>query len=176
MSLTLKFDFRFISMTQKPLAIFLVILALCSCSKAPDQRVDIVKFDELQKIMTRSEGKLEVINFWATWCKPCIEELPYFENLYQQKSEALNVTLISLDFADQFEKRVIPFVKEKGLSPDILLLDEIDYNSWIDKVDPSWSGAIPATLVINPNTGQRKFVEKELAKGEIESIINELVN
>jgi len=176
MSSTLKFNSGFYRMIQKTLSILLVIVALCSCNRPPEQRVDIVKFDELQKLMTRSESKLEVINFWATWCKPCIEELPYFESLYKQRREELNVTLISLDFADQFEKRVIPFVNEKGLSPDVLLLDEIDYNSWIDKVDPSWTGAIPATLVINHKTGQRKFVEKELEEGEIESIIDELVN
>lgn len=167
----------FNSMFRNYLLLLVLMFCINSCKEAsPAQRVDIIKFNELERLMTRSTDKIEVINFWATWCKPCIEELPYFQSLYEQHSDKLMVTLISLDFADQFEQKVIPFVKDKGLSPDVLLLDEIDYNAWIDKVDPSWSGAIPATLVINHETGQRKFVEKELEEGEIESIIEALTN
>lgn len=166
----------FNNMPRNYILIIALILYLTSCNgSSTKQRVDIVKFNELERLMTRSTDKLEVINFWATWCKPCIEELPYFQSLHEMQNDKLNVTLISLDFADQFEKKVIPFINENRLSPDVLLLDEIDYNSWIDKVDPSWSGAIPATLVINHKTGQRKFVEKELEEDEIESIVEELI-
>ena len=126
-----------------------------------EPKVEVVKFEALQELMTRSSQQIEVINFWATWCKPCIKELPYFQTLHQQKGDQLNVTLISLDFAEHLDSKVLPFVKKKGLTTRILLLDEIDYNSWIDKVDPQWTGSIPATLVINSGTGQRKFVEGE---------------
>ena len=138
--------------------------------------VRVVKFDVLEHLMTRNSEKVEVINFWATWCKPCIKELPYFQSLHDKMAQEVNVTLISLDFADVLNEKVIPFVQKRQITPEVLLLDEIDYNSWIDKVDPSWSGAIPATLVINHQTGQRKFIEGELKKGEIEIIIKELSN
>ena len=91
-------------------------------------------------------------------------------------NEELDVTLISLDFVDEVDKKVIPFVTKRDLKSRIVLLDEIDYNSWIDTVDPSWSGAIPATLIVNPNTGQRKFVEKELEKGDLEEMLKEFLN
>ena len=82
----------------------------------------------------------------------------------------LRLRLINLDYADKLDK-VNEFMVRKNIQSDVLLLDDIDYNSWIDKVDKSWSGAIPATLIINPRTGKRKFVEKELKEGELENLI-----
>lgn len=153
-----------------------IVVASVSCESPASQRMEVVEFDALEMLMTRDSEKIEVINFWATWCAPCIKEIPYFEKLKVEKGEEYNVTLVSLDFADEFEKKVKPFVAKRELKSDILLLDEIDYNSWIDKVDPSWSGAIPATLIINHNSGKRKFVEKELEEGELESLIESVKN
>lgn len=153
------------------------MLLLCqSCGAPNSQRLEIIKFNGLEEIMTRKTDKVEVINFWATWCAPCIKELPYFEELNMSQGDNYQVTLVSLDFADEFEKKVKSFVEKRGLQSDIVLLDEIDYNAWIDKVDPSWSGAIPATLIIDHNSGKRKFVEKELEEGELQELINSVIN
>jgi len=153
------------------------MLLLCqSCGAPNSQRLEIIKFNGLEEIMTRKTDKVEVINFWATWCAPCIKELPYFEELNVSQGDNYQVTLVSLDFADEFEKKVKSFVEKRGLQSDIVLLDEIDYNAWIDKVDPSWSGAIPATLIIDHNSGKRKFVEKELEEGELQELINSVIN
>jgi thiol-disulfide isomerase/thioredoxin len=147
---------------------------LVTCNAIPTPKVQVVKFDTVQHLMTRESDEIEVINFWATWCKPCIKELPYFQALQNTQPDKVNVTLISLDFVDVLNEKVIPFVERRQLTPQVLLLDEIDYNSWIDKVDPSWSGAIPATLIINHKTGQRRFLERELKTGELEQIIKQL--
>jgi len=155
------------------ISLAILVLFFWGCSAQDGQRMDVVEFDELNELMSSDSGKIEVINFWATWCKPCISEIGYFQAVHNS-DERVNVTLVSLDFADEFHTKVVPFVKNKKLTADILLLNDLDYNSWIDKVDPSWSGAIPATLVINHKNGKRKFIEKELEEGEIESIINEL--
>ena len=136
----------------------------------------VIKWGALEAIIHKKSDKLQVINFWATWCAPCIKELPHFEKLNREASDKLEVTLISLDFADELEKRVIPFIKKRKLESTVLLLDEIDYDSWIDKVEPSWSGAIPATLVINPSNGKRGFVEKELNEAELNSLIEGILN
>jgi thiol-disulfide isomerase/thioredoxin len=160
-------------MHRSVIALFFLGLLLISGTYAPSE-VRVVKFDALEHLMTRDTDKIEVINFWATWCKPCIKELPYFQELQEELPDKVNVTLVSLDYAEVLNHRVIPFIKKRQLTTDVLLLDEIDYNSWIDKVDPSWSGAIPATLIINHQTGQRKFIESELEPGELEQFIEEL--
>ena len=148
----------------------IIALLLSGARPLEAQSIKVIKFNSLEKIINANSTEIQVINFWATWCAPCIKELPLFEALSKKKDAGAKVTLISMDFADQVAK-VQEFVKRRNLTSDILLLDEIDYNSWIDKVDESWSGAIPATLVINPVNGKRKFVEKGLKEGELEAII-----
>jgi thiol-disulfide isomerase/thioredoxin len=134
------------------------------------QEATIVKFGALEKILKSTSDEVQVINFWATWCAPCVKELPLLEKLNLRKDLNAEITLINLDYADKIEK-VNAFIKKKNIQSNVLLLDEIDYNSWIDKVDKTWTGAIPATLIINPKTGQRKFIEKELKEGELETLI-----
>ncbi len=154
------------------------IMGFVSCSSQQSKmengkRLEIVQFEALEALMEGDSEQIQVINFWATWCKPCIAEMPYIQALARNNNE-VHVTMVSLDFAEGFENKVVPFVKEKELITDVILLDNLDYNSWMNKVDPSWSGAIPATLVINHQNGKRKFIEKELEKGELESMIVEI--
>jgi thiol-disulfide isomerase/thioredoxin len=150
-------------------------LAIIGCSlfihaQVVAQEARIVKFNEIQKILDSHSDKIQVINFWATWCAPCVKELPLLEKLVGQQNLNIKITLISLDYADKVNK-VNEFITRKNIRSEVLLLDEIDYNSWIDKVDKSWSGAIPATLIFNPINGKRQFIEKELKEGELEHLI-----
>lgn len=169
----LNFDVRFelilLIKTIIGMRLTLTIL-LCSFFLATEAQVkSIIHVPELEKMLTPKSDSVVVINFWATWCAPCVKELPLFEKLHQEKPE-IKVTLINLDFADKIDK-VNSFIARKKLVSDVYLLDDVDYNSWINKVDKSWGGAIPATLIINTKTGQRKFVERELQPGELEVLI-----
>jgi thiol-disulfide isomerase/thioredoxin len=137
------------------------------------QKATVIKFDSVQKILESQNDEIQIINFWATWCGPCVKELQLFENLDKINTN-IRVTLISLDFAEEFEK-VNSFIKRKKITSTVLLLDEVDYNKWIDRVDQTWSGAIPATLILNSRTGKRKFVEKELLEGDLQKLINEVI-
>lgn len=153
----------------------IVFFLLLSSSAAFPQsmKTEIIKFPQLEKMMTTGEAEIQVFNFWATWCAPCVKELPLFEAVHNKGVENIQITLISLDFSDKVS-RVDSFIERKKMKLPNYLLDEIDYNAWIDKVDPQWSGAIPATLIINSKTGQRKFIEKELKEGDLEKLIEEL--
>lgn len=153
--------------------LLLIILLTVSIQEAHAQQIRVIKFPELQQIINTSSSSIQVINFWATWCAPCVKELPLFEKFNAENRESIKITLINLDFADKLD-RVKAFVDRKKMTADIVLLDEIDYNQWIEKVDKHWGGAIPATLVINPKNGKRKFIERELVEGELEKLIEEV--
>jgi len=150
-------------------AFVFIIFAVASASA---QKVEVVKFDRLEELMTTRSDKIQVINFWATWCGPCVQELPYFQNLEVQ-DPSVKVTLVNLDYADKL-KQVNSFVSKKKITSRVLLLDDIDYDAWIDRVDPSWGGAIPATLFINTATGQRKFADRPLTNAELETLVKSL--
>ena len=139
------------------------------------QQAEVIKFGKLHSLLEEKGEQVHIINFWATWCAPCVKELPLFEALYAKSDPRVRVTLISLDFADELNK-VNAFINQRKIKSPVLLLDEIDYNSWIDRVEKSWGGAIPATLFINQQTGHRKFVDRELKEGEPEKIIASLLN
>jgi thiol-disulfide isomerase/thioredoxin len=146
---------------------------VCSLQQIHAQQIKVIKFDQLQEIIQSNTEVIQVINFWATWCAPCVKELPLLEKLNSENREGIKIMLINLDFADKVDK-VNAFVARKKMKSEVLLLNEIDYNLWIDKVDKHWGGAIPATLVINPKNGKRKFVERELEEGELEKLIEEV--
>jgi len=124
-----------------------------------DQKVEIrsYDFDGFEPLLHKKDDTLRIINFWATWCKPCVKELPAFKRVAKEFSgEKVKVIFVSLDFPGQLEQKLIPFVEERKLE-NVILLDDPKSNTWIPKVDESWSGAIPATLLYKK--GQRDFYE-----------------
>ncbi|MBL0342117.1 MAG: TlpA family protein disulfide reductase [Bacteroidetes bacterium] len=152
---------------------FSLILAM----KAIGQEARIIKWVELDQLMQSKNDTTYIINFWATWCAPCVKELPHFEKLAaENKNRKVKVILVSLDFKRQFEMRLIPFITENKILSEILLLDEPDYNQWIDKVDPSWNGSIPATLILDNKNKKRNFYEREFTYEELLKIVNPYLN
>lgn len=124
------------------------------------QKVKLITVDQLQERIKNGKDSTYVVNFWATWCAPCIKELPHFEKLGQEyKSEKLTVLLVSVDFKSKLTSAVVPFAKKKKLQNEVFLLNESNPQEYIDRIDPSWSGSIPATLFIKNE--KRFFSETE---------------
>jgi len=132
-----------------------------------------IKLAELQRLISEGD-QIKVINFWATWCAPCVKEIPYFEKLNEQNKN-VSVLLVSMDYdLDPNPAKVKKFVERKKLQTKVVIITEENPSSWIDKLDKEWSGALPATLVVNPINKKRKLIQGELKEGELEKIVEEV--
>jgi thiol-disulfide isomerase/thioredoxin len=151
------------------------IACLAAYSLSFSQTAEIVKLNRVQDLIgTRSE-KIEIVNFWATWCAPCVKEIPFFEKITNDNRSDIHITLVSMDLdLDPNPEKVYKFIARKNIQSQVLLLNEPNPNSWISQIDKDWSGALPATIIINHKTGKRKFVEKELHEGDLEKLIEEI--
>lgn len=120
------------------------------------------KYQDLDRAIFQkfSPDTTYVVNYWATWCGPCVKELPYFEELHKKyNGQAFKQILVSLDSPKKVESKVVPFMNKNKIESEVVLLADGKYNNWIDLVDPSWSGAIPITLIIKGD--QKLFYEQE---------------
>jgi len=148
----------------------LVIFWLLSSFKSQDQ-LRVLSFDDLEPHLYSNSDTLYIINFWATWCTPCVDEIPDFVRIHEEhKNTNVKVLLVSLDFANHIESRVVPFIKKNNVTAEVWILDDPDSNKWIDKVNAEWSGSIPATLFYQKN--KRIFREGVMTYEEINTLIN----
>ena len=142
-----------------------------------DEEISVVNYYQLEPKFTKTDNVLYVVNFWATWCAPCVKELPDFMEVNSEfgNSDDFKMILVSLDDSEKLEGPVKKFILDKNLkNVELYLLDDIKrMNEWIPAVDSSWSGSIPATLFIR-NGKSLKFVQSALEKDELRKIILEL--
>lgn len=131
-------------------SIFLFVL----CSLVfTGQTIKVYKnFADFEPQLHKSSDTTYVINFWATWCKPCVEEMPEFLEINKKfEKQKFKMILVSLDFDTQLETKVKPFIRENHIQAEVVLLDDPRQNQWIDRVNKDWSGAIPITVIYNKN-------------------------
>ena len=133
----------------------------------------IVNFDELQTILKKNDNKLYVVNFWATWCKPCVDELPGFmsvNKLYRSNSQ-FKMILVNMDNSIEIDSRVKPFLAKNNIEADVYILDDNKrMNEQIPAVDKNWSGAIPATVIYR-NGKKLVFNESEMTRQQLIKLI-----
>lgn len=136
------------------------------------QQVELLKLDKLNELITAKSSSLKVINFWASWCAPCVKEMPHFDEIGQRRD--VELYFVSLDFPSQKGKANDIIIK-KGIQSKSFLLDEKDADKYIASINEVWSGAIPATLFIE-SSGKKTFYEKALEKDELERIVKNLTS
>jgi thiol-disulfide isomerase/thioredoxin len=173
-------------MVKKAIFILLFSVGFISCKKEVVKessteevvQVSSVKrytYNELKPFLEKKDDKIYVINFWATWCAPCVKELPYFEKIKQEYADKnVEVLLVSLDFPKQVEKKLIPFINKHKIQSEVVLLDDVNEDVWIKAIDESWSGALPATIIYNKNN--RKFYEQSFDYKTLESELLTFIN
>jgi thiol-disulfide isomerase/thioredoxin len=137
-------------------------------------KVGLYVYDQFRPYLEAKNDTTYVVNFWATWCKPCVEELPYFEEMYQNyKDKKVRLILVSLDFEEKIKSKLIPFIREKKLEGEVIVLRQKGMNNWIDKIDSTWSGALPATIIYNKN--KKMFFEQSFDYEELETKLQEFL-
>ena len=148
---------------------FLLFLQLANVQ---GQEIKSVKITDIEKIIAESKTPL-IINMWATWCLPCIEELPYFQKeVAEHSKDSLQLILVSLDFKESFPSGIVKFMNKRKITAPVVWLDETNADYFCPKIDAKWSGAIPATLFINNKTGYRHFVEAQISHEKLKEKIS----
>ncbi len=151
--------------------IIIAALILFSSYAIKAQSVKEVNYKQFKPYLNNQSDTVYVINFWATWCKPCIEELPHFMTVAQDmRHKPVKFIFVSLDFAKYKESKLIPFIKENVIDEEVLLLNDPNSNFWINDINKEWSGAIPATIIYKKN--QRNFFEGQVSYEELTENIN----
>mgnify|MGYP001558189997 CR=1 FL=1 len=149
--------------------LFFVFSLLILISDVKAQDVKLLTIDQLESRFKNGKDTVYVINFWATWCAPCVAELPHFEKLQATyKTQLLKVLLVSLDYKSKLQNVVKPFIKRNKLTNEVFLLNEKNQQAYIDRISREWSGALPATLIVNYQKDIHKLFEQAFSYSELE--------
>lgn len=160
-------------------ALFLSFLILAG-NNLYGQEIRKVKITDVEKIIRESKSPL-IVNMWATWCVPCVEELPYFQeevkehNKKARSGDSIRLLLVSLDFKESYPEKMKKFMQKRKISAEVAWLDETNADYFCPKIDPQWSGAIPATLFIDNAKGYRHFVEEQLKHDQLKKEISAML-
>jgi len=133
------------------------------------QHIPSIKAAQLTEWKNAENDTLYVINFWASWCAPCVAEIPSFLTLHQKHApQKVKVILVDCDFNRDLETKVKPFIRQKNIEGLVVHMAEKDPNTWVDLVSTEWSGALPGTLLVCKSKGIHQFFEKKFEDDELE--------
>jgi thiol-disulfide isomerase/thioredoxin len=144
-------------------------------TEPPPPHVRTLDILQLEEAFRSGGDTLTVYNFWATWCRPCVAELPAFERLREEYADKpFRLVLVSLDFPSEKEKTLIPFLQKKGIGSTVWQL-EGKPTEFIDRISRSWGGSIPASLFVRPSRKKYVFKEQAFEYEELRTLVDELM-
>jgi thiol-disulfide isomerase/thioredoxin len=153
----------------------IIIVSFFIISSSAAQSVKKVKIEELEAYIKNSDHPL-VVSFWATWCGPCVREIPWLQEAVAKKQDKkVEFILVSLDFREAFPNKISEFVKQKNFNATHFWLDETNADHFCPKIDAKWEGGIPANLFVNNSTGYHKFFQRQLTDRQAEMEVELLV-
>lgn len=152
--------------------VFLLLGANMLWAQVPrEEKVRVLDFKALEPMLYQKNDTVYLVNFWATWCAPCVKELPAIMAVEKKYAGTkFKVLLVSLDMPTQLNSRLMPFIRSHKITSEVVLLDDPDQNSWIEKTDKQWSGEIPFTLIYGKDF--RESYTEAFSYRTLDSIIN----
>ncbi len=142
--------------------------------------VTVVSSDELLEAIRDNKGKVVVVKFWATWCVPCVEELPKVIAFYEKHKDSETVAFVSVsaDLADSVDDTVIPFLKEKTVPFPVRVIDAAGPDEIVAGLgieETGWEGTLPAAFVFDKEGRLSKFWLGSVPEGALQDAVDALL-
>ncbi len=146
--------------------IFIILIGFflgsVNTQKSYAQKLASYNAEQLNKRIANKDT-LYIVNFWATWCIPCVKELPAFDSLYNAyKGKPVKVILLSFDFEEQYPEKITQWLQKKKVQAEVIWFNESKPNDYIPKIAPDWEGALPATILVNNKKKTRELVAQSV--------------
>ncbi|HTL81069.1 MAG TPA: TlpA disulfide reductase family protein [Bacteroidia bacterium] len=155
----------------------LILSLLFPLLSLKDKNNYLLKINPLMERIEHGMDTTYVVNFWATWCSPCVAELPQFGLLDSAwTGKKVKVILMSLDFEKDIQTKMLPLLKKKNLNMEVHVIDETNDNVWMPRVNGEWQGNIPATLIRNTRNKKELFLPRETSFHELDSVVSSFQN
>ena len=160
-------------MKKYSLLIFITLLSL----DAKPQKMASWKITDVVNYYSKKSDSVYVVSFWATFCRPCIGEIPFMQDITKKYADKkVKLLLVSLDLRDYYPVKIKSFAKRNGITADVVWLNETDADYFCNMIDKKWGGSIPATIIVNAATGYKKFFEQEFKQEEFEAELTKALN
>ena len=156
--------------------LLILIVAATFSFAVQSQVIHKWKITDVVNYFKKNNDTVYIVNFWATFCKPCIAEIPDFIRLVKKyEGQKVKLLLVSVDLPGYYPAKIAAFAKKNNYNTNIVWLNETNADIFCPAIDKKWSGAIPATIIVNNKTGYRKFVEGEMNASDFEAILKQAI-
>ena len=157
---------------------FIVIISFCFVANvllAQNATIKKVTAKEVKEMIDNSTGPT-IINFWASWCGPCIREIPYFESKVAQSATPVKLLLVSLDFPGSYPKLLSAFIQKRGYKSEVVYLNDLKAEEYTPVINKEWSGAIPASIFVDNSKKYYRFFNTQLTEQKMDLELKNLLN
>jgi thiol-disulfide isomerase/thioredoxin len=148
------------------IALFFIVNNLYS------QNISKWKIQDVVNYYSKNNDTTYVVNFWSTFCQPCIEEMPYLQSISKKYAkQKVKLVFVSLDVKSFYPKKLNAFLKKYKITATCIWLNETNADIFCPAVDEKWSGAIPATIIIHNKKGYKQFYEQQFTPQQFEEAL-----